>query len=1138
MLFEAVDRATVRDQGSRELLENLGVNTRSIPVEIDPALRATPSPIPVEVRAQLDQLERPLIGVSLRYWQMDTQVEDWPSQVSLALDRVLDKLGGTIIFTPFHESDYFLENDLAVCIKVQKGMHHAERTDMFLALNPLERFSAMGDFDLMLGMRLHSLVSSIRAGVPSVGLSYDPKVRAFLDDLGLSEYIIELSKLDGIKLADRMLMTADNPKAFNRLKEKLARAIQSPSKSATAAKDLLENEAPKPALSPHLVNYALNQTLNLAKVEDEMARLSTVFRQAWGPDGSTDNNIDWVTDQLATTVQNQETLEKELTTHRERLKSSQIAIESLEKILHKVELDLRGEIKQRSASEEALDQARGFRILKGFWWIVWRFRDPRQTLREIRTGLKRLRRWLAERLRPITSRIMTPLVRFLPDRWRHLRFVLRAHHLKLEDNSSVVLYSDHADHFPGYQPRVKISGNTRAPVQVSLVATVRNEASNAAVWLRRLEKQTRQPDEVILLEGGSFDNTFEILERFAEKTTLNLKLVSKPNTNIATRRNFGVSMAQFPIIAMTDFGCTVDEDWLEKILIPFEINPDTEVVAGWYRAESSTRLGEWAKHELIPKISDINPQGFLPACRSIAFKKSAWEAVGGFADWLTKTGEDTFFDIHLKKTATRWAFVPDAQVVWHAPTTWKGIWDKLSSWTVGDGESGAFVGQYWSQTVATYRNAILTILGFGLAIGGFWISPLLGQVSLLIWAALVILGLAVDGFERGGYPGGITGGVLRRVGRAARVQGFLRGMKNRPEVILRRYAEAKGVVLFLSGVPIDDTGGGARGTQIALELLQRNNLVVFVHKYPKQESTDLELDFSHKHLLHFAADDFDWNALRWEFQKLLQEKHLTCILEFPFKEYLPIAHSVSKMGGKVVYDLIDEWNTSLGGDWYSEEVEQSVMERSDVLVGSAPSLVDRLEKASGRDAQWMPNAVNLRLFDRHKIHLPPDDLPGGKPRILYIGALWGEWFDWSLLQKISERYPDGAVVVIGDYVGQSPFEAENVHFLGLKAQTDLPGYLMHSDVAIIPWEISPITQATSPLKVFEYIAMGVPVVAPKLDPLMEIPYVYLSKDHHAFLENIEEARQCKIEESVLEKFLRMNSWEARIERLAEVVPGI
>jgi glycosyltransferase involved in cell wall biosynthesis len=209
-----------------------------------------------------------------------------------------------------------------------------------------------------------------------------------------------------------------------------------------------------------------------------------------------------------------------------------------------------------------------------------------------------------------------------------------------------------------------------------------------------------------------------------------------------------------------------------------------------------------------------------------------------------------------------------------------------------------------------------------------------------------------------------------------------------------------------------------------------------------------------------------------------------------------------------------------------------------LLVASAPSLVERLKEMTGRSVLLLPNAVNLKLFDRGRKYEEPEDLPAGDPRILFIGALWGEWFDWDLLQKIVQAYPNSALTVIGDYRGQCPFSEPNLHFLGLKSQTTLPAYLQHSDVTIIPWEISSITQATSPLKVFEYLAMGAPVVAPRINPLLDLPYVFTSSDHDEFIENIEKARTCEMEEGVLDEFIKANSWEARIDKLAEYIGGI
>jgi polysaccharide pyruvyl transferase CsaB len=1159
LLFEAADHATVRDKASRELLKEIGVKVTKIPIVTDPAFYAIPEPIDQKFQKILKSLERPIIGVSLRYWDIGVDPLEWHPQVSKALDQILEEIGGTVVLMPFHVSDYFLEDDERICIQVLSGMEHKQRAIITGGkLDPIQRFGAMTQFDLVLGMRLHSLIGALYAGTPSVGLMYDPKVGALLQGHKLEHYCLPLSGLDGEVLLEHLVKAFENKADFEKAGNAIRKMHESPSGSFKSAEELLKVVPSEPALPPLLIDFAIQQTMNLAVAEDQLTQLNTLFLELWSsrdrPGEASEfltTNLAWIEGQLQEDQTKIEKLDSELGSARERLKSSQIAVQSLEKIVHQVESDLREETEKRKTSEETMSllqrnehqlrseldtikASRGYKILQALWGILWRIRAPRQALRELRANLGPIFLRFKGILNKFSAFIGMAFLKILPGPRKHLDFIVNGHHLWLDDRSKVSLYTDDEDLFPDHTLRYPLRDLERDPVQVTLVTTVKNEAENAREWLKQLEGQSRVPDEVILLDGGSKDNTFEILKEYAAITPLNLKLSSKPGSNIATRRNLGAEMASHPVIAMTDFGCNLRRDWLEKIIAPFEHDAEMEVVAGWYQATSRSRLGEWAKNELIPTINDVHPQTFLPACRSIAFRKSTWEKVGGFAEWLTKTGEDTHFDLQLKRNARNWAFVPEAQVIWHAPSSVKGIWDKLSSWTVGDGESGAFAPHLWEHTVESYRNAVLTLFGLGLAIGSFWVSVPIGIIASVLWLLLVLLSLWIDGRGRGG----IRGGILKRFGRAARVDGFLRGFKNRPAATARRYADVTGVVLFLTGVPIDDTGGGARGTQIALELLRRDNLVIFVHKYPKQESVDLELDFSHENLLHFSSDEFNWDALKWELGDLLRQKLLTAILEFPFQEYLPIARSVSRAEGQVVYDLIDEWNTSLGGEWYSSDIERRIMARSGLLVASAPSLVERLKEMTGRSVLLLPNAVNLKLFDREQVYDEPEDLRRGEPRILYIGALWGEWFDWDLLQKIAQAYPNSALTIIGDYRGQCPFHEPNLHFLGLKPQTSLPAYLQHSDVTIIPWEISSITQATSPLKVFEYLAMAVPVVAPRINPLVDLPYVFTSSDHSEFIMNIEVARKCEMDEEVLDEFIRANSWEARIDKLAENIGGI
>jgi glycosyltransferase involved in cell wall biosynthesis len=111
----------------------------------------------------------------------------------------------------------------------------------------------------------------------------------------------------------------------------------------------------------------------------------------------------------------------------------------------------------------------------------------------------------------------------------------------------------------------------------------------------------------------------------------------------------------------------------------------------------------------------------------------------------------------------------------------------------------------------------------------------------------------------------------------------------------------------------------------------------------------------------------------------------------------------------------------------------------------------------------------------------------------YHGSLYGDWFDWKALERTALAHHDARLVIIGDDRRHPPMP-DNVHFLGLMPQHLLPAYLAHSDVAMIPFEVSDTTHAVSPLKVFEYLAMGVPVASVPLDPLEGLDGVHTDPD--------------------------------------------
>ena len=698
----------------------------------------------------------------------------------------------------------------------------------------------------------------------------------------------------------------------------------------------------------------------------------------------------------------------------------------------------------------------------------------------------------------------------------------------VEDYSQTVLYTINNKLFPDFPFRAIICDGRSS--KVTLIATEKNEVKNARSWLDSISHQSRLPDEIIIVDAGSTDGTLEFLLTINFPCSTSYRVIHKPGLNISQGRNLAISKATHPIIVVTDFGCYPERNWLDRLVAPFEQDEYIESAGGWYVAEDQT--GNLIQRRAWPTIAQIQPDSFIPSSRSFAFKKNIWEKMGGYPEWLTLTGEDTYFALEIRKFCDKRAFVPEAIVHWKAPASYKDYWKKLYYWSTGDGETGMHGSNYWnslklliSEILAFSFWFCLILFSFYFKIIGFYIITIV--ITLIYLAIMMVL---FPSFYI--HPLDTVGEVGANL---AMISGYLKGVGRRKAVNLRRINQVRGFFFIFAGVPFHDTGGGSRGAQIAKELVQLNYFVIYIHKFGSYESITLDAQFRHPNLVEFSLDNFSWNNFYNLYNDLMQIKPIGALIEFPLIDFLPLISHLKSLKATICYDLLDRWDGQLGSAWYKKSIEDQIILNSDVLIATAFNLTTDLETRSNRQVHLIPNAVNINLFNNHHNYIKPRDLPPSEFIITYIGALWGQWFDWDLLSEISSSYPDAAIMVIGDYRGQSREHRPNLFFLGLKPQVQLPAYLAYTNVAIIPWKVSDITLATSPLKLYEYLAMHKPVVIPSLPLLYDIPYVYISKDKNEFIQNITRAANTPLDGKIFDEFINKNSWEVRVRKITRLM---
>lgn len=258
---------------------------------------------------------------------------------------------------------------------------------------------------------------------------------------------------------------------------------------------------------------------------------------------------------------------------------------------------------------------------------------------------------------------------------------------------------------------------------ITLIATVLNEGDNLAAWLESFAQQTRQPDEIIIVDGGSSDNTLDILNRYTKR--LPLQVIVREGCNISEGRNVAIAAAKGDILAITDAGVRLTNTWLEKLTQPLIEDSNLSVACGFFKADAHTIFETAMGAAVLPLANEIDSKTFLPSSRSVAVRKSAIERIQGYPEWLDYC-EDLVFDLRLKASDAPFTFVPEAFVYFRPRSTMIAYFEQYYRYARGDGKAHLWFKRHIIRYI-TYLVAAPIIFALGLFIHPlFWILFLLG----------------------------------------------------------------------------------------------------------------------------------------------------------------------------------------------------------------------------------------------------------------------------------------------------------------------------------------------------------------------------------------------------------------------------
>jgi polysaccharide pyruvyl transferase CsaB len=345
-----------------------------------------------------------------------------------------------------------------------------------------------------------------------------------------------------------------------------------------------------------------------------------------------------------------------------------------------------------------------------------------------------------------------------------------------------------------------------------------------------------------------------------------------------------------------------------------------------------------------------------------------------------------------------------------------------------------------------------------------------------------------------------------------------------------RDARASQVVAIFSGTQLLESEG-QRPTQLALALARRGTPVVFVY-WRWWDNEWRPQDRLEEGIVQIPIDVVTRRPemLTGAFEGLER----IALFEFPHPSFFETLAAASSAGWITVYDALDDWEEfhRVGqAIWFDEEFERHLIGSCDAVFAINEPLAARVRALGGPGVGLLGNGLKSGIAEVRA----PRPLARGEVTVGYFGYLAGAWFDWELLAESARRRPAWRFYLIG-YGGSPEGTAlpANVELLGKQPQADLAAFAANWDVAVIPFKPDRLAVGADPIKTYEYLAMGLPVVVTGVHPPAGAEHlVDRAEGVEDFLRAVERAaaRQSPEEAAARRDFAAGCTWDHRLETL-------
>jgi polysaccharide pyruvyl transferase CsaB len=276
----------------------------------------------------------------------------------------------------------------------------------------------------------------------------------------------------------------------------------------------------------------------------------------------------------------------------------------------------------------------------------------------------------------------------------------------------------------------------------------------------------------------------------------------------------------------------------------------------------------------------------------------------------------------------------------------------------------------------------------------------------------------------------------------------------------------------------------------------------------------------------------------------LQAKPRYFVAEFPHPEFLAAAIKLRSYDFKIIYEIIDNWEEfhKVGqASWYKRAIEESFVVNANCLTAVSQPLVDKFSGLR-KDIHLIPNGFDPTFLGNHQ-NVANRNFQELEIHLGYFGHLTDSWFDWGFLLEVLDLAGKRGLNVRVHLIGYGEPRRlkerlenyrDRVHLHGKIPPAELYKYASNWDVAMIPFKSGKLSEAVDPIKIYEYLYFGLPVIVKGITHLKDLPNVSVVTTAGQFIETICRLRERNQNDSEPTNLVEF-TWEKRFSKLLKIL---